>query len=151
MTSTNNSFWINALIQLAYELPVYLVYVVFFIIALVRWQRHPRASLLTVVGLVTLGLSAVILTFINAMIVDWVVAGGHSFQEVAAYLTTTGVARTAFVMAGLILILTAVFVSRSQPTRLARYDDPYAPLPEELTRHEASPVANSAYRKGPNP
>jgi hypothetical protein len=148
MTTTSNAFWLNAFVQMSFMLPIYVVYVVFFIIALVRWRRHPRASLLAVVGIAILGLNSVIQIMVSAMILHLTIQAGGSIQEATGYLTAVRVAITVFYVAGMILILTAVFVSRTQPGRLVRYDDPYAPLPEELTRPQAKPPDDTGFRRG---
>jgi hypothetical protein len=114
----------------------------FIIVAVVRWRRHPRVSRLTVLGLVTLGVNPV-----AQFSVFWVLQSvwGYQFEDVFPILK---IVHGIFYLVGMALILSAIFVSRSQRLRLARYDDPHLPLPEELTRPAPSPGSETAFREG---
>lgn len=53
------------------RLPLILVWVVMGILAVVRWERHPRKSLLTLLAVVILFLQAVVGTFLNVRLPLW--------------------------------------------------------------------------------
>jgi hypothetical protein len=136
---------------LAYQAPFLVVYIVFFVISVVRWRRHPRASLLAVVGLAMLTLSSISEIILSTTIFQWAVQGELSWNDATDYFTAVRMGYYVFQMVGMILILTAVFASRAQPRNFVRYDDPYAVLPVELTRPAPKPPDDTTFRKGNPP
>src|SRR5579862_3043713 len=126
--------------QLLLESPLYIVYLVGFIFALVRWRRHPRASLLTLIGVLIAGFTSLFFAVVYGVLPEMDI----DFE----YFSVFGMARNLIDAVALAFIVAAVFVSRRQPPLLARYDDPDYPLPEELTRPGAKPANDAAYRQG---
>jgi hypothetical protein len=52
--------------QFAVQVPLYVVWVIGIVLAVVRWRRHPRVSLLLLVALVALLLTSLGLTLLRA-------------------------------------------------------------------------------------
>jgi hypothetical protein len=125
------------LFSLVYEIPAFTTFVVFFIIALVRWRYHPRVSRLAVLGLLILGITPVVQIAYNAVIWEYFVEGSGDSLQWVDFLETGLTLFSLFYVVGMALILTAVFISRSQPYQPRPYDDPDYPLPEELTKLNA--------------
>jgi len=67
------------------RLPLILVWLVMGILAVVRWDRHPRKSLLTLLAVVILFLQAVVGTFLNIRLSLLMSTSGAS--RIALWLT----------------------------------------------------------------
>ena len=102
-----------ALGSLAAQLPVLLVWVAGAALALAHWRRHPRVSLLTLVGLGILMTNALVGTFLSVWLPmtarqEW----GMSIQRMGYVLATVGFARSLIGAAGWSLVLAAIFTGR---------------------------------------
>jgi len=101
------------------QLPQYLVWAVGAVVALARWQRHPRASLLVLIGLALLladSLAGAGLTAASNALITWRAMRGN----LGAFRGVVQACRAVFSMvaaAGFGLLLAAVFVERApQPS-----------------------------------
>jgi hypothetical protein len=117
--------------QLAAAGPMLVIYYIFFILALYRWRRHPRASLLTVVGTAILGVTDIGWHLYRWLFLVWLSTSWAKYWEISNDFGVGGFIAFVFDLIGMCLILSAVFVDRGMPAKLSRFDDPYAPLPEE--------------------
>jgi len=144
-----NPLTINAeLKNLAVQSPLLIVYLVGFILALVRWRHHPRASLLTVIGSLTAIVIYVFFSVASPLFADWIISTSSTRSDIETYFTALAIGRILLHAVGMSLILAAVFVSRPQSHRFQRLDDPNYPLPDELTRPGANPVDDTVYQRG---
>jgi hypothetical protein len=89
--------------------PVYLIWLVGGIVALVRWHRHPRVSLIMLIA-TALFISGMLL---NAVSFRWAVnrmnAGGWSTEEFRFAMLALSVVHSLFNAAAYTLLLIAVF------------------------------------------
>jgi hypothetical protein len=69
------------------RLPLVLVWLVMGILAVVRWDRHPRKSLLTLLAVVILFLQAVVGTFLNVRLPLLMSDGAVGTSRIALWLT----------------------------------------------------------------
>ncbi len=112
----------SLLANLFSQLPYYLVLLAGALVAVARWRRHPRASLLVVAGAVVLGLSSLASTSISwalpALAASRVLRFGYS-----RLANALGVCRSVLsVMAaiGYGLLLAAVFADRASEPEAAQ-------------------------------
>jgi len=97
------------------RLPFFLVYIVGIVLALTTWQRHPRASLLSVIAFVLLFLA-------NALAVGstWYLIFMRSGMGVGLWLSAANIVITTIIVVAWGLILFALFARRPwQPDRSA--------------------------------
>jgi predicted exporter len=127
----------HAIFWLAMQLPMLIVCYVGLIVAVGRWKRHPTTSLLTVLGVGILILNAVI----------WIAIPDVSQDLFVVFM----VGRHAALAVGVALILAAALKKRQQRPSLARYEDVFYPVPEELTRPTVDSGPDNAFRKENNP
>ncbi len=97
------------------QLPVYLVWLVGAIVAVVRWRRHPRVSLLAVAGLAVLFLSSLVSTAANSMLPMMVASGAlrGSFSRMATVLAVCSIVFAVIAAVGYGLLLAALFSGRA--------------------------------------
>ncbi len=107
--------FVNVLIQLLTQLPVYAVMLVGAIVAVVRWQRHPQVSLLAVIGLAVLFVDSLAGRVLNAALPMMVVSramGGNS-TRVGSMFGVCNIVSAVVGAVGYGLLLAAVFKGRA--------------------------------------
>lgn len=94
------------------QLPLYIVWIVGIVIALVRWSRHPKVSLLLLIGLLVLLVqslaSGLLLPWLQIAMMDRGMGGSRIGMLIGVISVVTALIRTA--AWGLILV--AVFSGR---------------------------------------
>jgi predicted neutral ceramidase superfamily lipid hydrolase len=90
--------------------PLILVVLGGIIFAVVRWKRHPRVSLLTILGLAFFLMETTLFTFLTYAIVRWFL-GGQVFSTVLYVVDDIAYA------AVIILLVAAAFTGRSRPVK----------------------------------
>jgi hypothetical protein len=86
-----------------------------------------------------------------AWVSDMAWADGRTVDQSSKYALVGGIVATAFHVLGLVVVLSTIFVDRSQPLNLGQLNDPYSPLREVLTRPESGQISDTAFRKGNTP
>lgn len=115
--SSNNSFLVNLLSQLAYSSPFLLAFGVGLILALVRWNNHPRVSGIASAGFVVLILNSVIMTSLRAVMFQQMTTGAWSQTQFSRATMLLGAGQSMVSLAGYSLLVAAIFVGRSVPRR----------------------------------
>ena len=94
------------------QLPMLILWIVGIILALKNWTDYPRVSLLALIGFITLILQAIIFSFINVMLPQFLSQKGSSGSEIGLYFSIFGVVRSVFGALSWGLIVAAIFTQR---------------------------------------
>ena len=128
--STRNEF-LRYLIGYGTYLPVVVIWIVGVIVSLTRWKRHPKISMLALIGL----LGFLVMFLLNMIVNIWAsqtfYKSGDSWtpDQVETFYTVKGII-TSLIDAGLwALVVSAIFARRGEPSRLpqANYGQPAPP------------------------
>ena len=117
-TSIIPSILVNLLIQT----PVFLVWGVGLVVAFLRWQRHPRVSLLLVIAIIGLGLDAIIGTTLTTWLPMAYMQSGWDIEQLGWVLGSFGILRTLLGAVFWGLILVAVFSARQGASPASVYE-----------------------------
>lgn len=98
--------------SLLVRLPILLIWLVGVIIAIVRWQRHPRTSLMLVLGLAILTLASLIGVFWEAWLPQGAARIGVS--RIGALASVYGIVQALISAVGWVLVIIAVFSKRPE-------------------------------------
>jgi hypothetical protein len=105
--------FLQFLISLATQLPLFLVYLVGFILALFWFKQCPKASVFAILGIGFLLLNSVVMTAVQIWLpLFWRDNGGSSADLQGIFRLTT-VLRSLIGAAGTLLLIFAVFSGRS--------------------------------------
>ena len=99
----------NALSNFLIETPVFLVWLAGLVVAVTRWQRHPRVSLLTLIAIITLLLNTWIGTILNVQIPTMLSQWGWSVGEMGTFFMIKGFIQAVVAAVGYGLLLFALF------------------------------------------
>ncbi|HBI41562.1 MAG TPA: hypothetical protein DDY78_01735 [Planctomycetales bacterium] len=91
----------------AARIPLFIVYIVGFVLALTTWRRHPRASLLSLIAFVLF-----FLAYLLAAGLNWYVLSMHSGMAAGLWLTAGNFVFTVIIVVAWGLILFALFARR---------------------------------------
>src|SRR5262249_12834720 len=115
--------------------PVLVVDLVGVILALVRWRRHPRVSLLTLLAIglfVSVGVGG---SFVFAWLPDHLKQRGWTFEEIIVLYPVMNLIGSALGAVAYGLLLGAIFAGRSSKNRFQKPStgagDPASPIPME--------------------
>ncbi|NOK59037.1 MAG: hypothetical protein GFH27_549349n32 [Chloroflexi bacterium AL-W] len=110
------------LFNLLTQTPLFLVWGVGLVVAFLRWQRHPRVSLLLVIALIGLGLDAIIGTSLSIWLPIAHMQSGWNVEQLGWMMGSVSVLRVLFgsVLWGLILV--AVFSGRQVQPNVSVYE-----------------------------
>ncbi|MCB0214298.1 MAG: hypothetical protein KDJ52_33475 [Anaerolineae bacterium] len=112
---------IATLTSFASQLPVILVWLAGFIMAIVFWRRHPRVSLLTVIAMVGFFINTLVGTYISLWL-PRMQPQGWSMEQIGMAFAVSGFIR-AFISAILWgLLLVAVFGWRGKSPDVSQED-----------------------------
>jgi hypothetical protein len=112
--------------QLVCQSPVFLVYLVAFVLALVYLRKAPLASTLTLVGVVVLVASGLAVGVIQMLLIQSHRGGSQGAVNLGQMVTLVSMVGCGFHAIGLALLVAAVFVGRRPPVaKPARSDDPF--------------------------
>lgn len=108
------SWFLAFLAQMMYQAPIFIVEIVGLILALVRWQRHPRASLFFVISL---GIFLVLNT-VGTLFLFWLPdrlrdGTGTPTSQMFLWIPILHVGRNLIGAVGWALVTVAVFSDRS--------------------------------------
>ena len=97
------------LVTLLPQIPVFLVWLVALILALVFWKRHPTVSLLVFIALVTFGVRALVDTYLVSWLPLQASQMGWSAQQIATFYGIKAIVDGLCSALGWALIVVAVF------------------------------------------
>ena len=95
------------------QLPSLLILLVCFTIAIVRWKRHPKASLIAALGLAAIFFQGLFYT-IAYFVINRLVVGSGGYQEHLGLYNRLALLSNFLFAIGLGTLLTAVFIGRRQ-------------------------------------
>src|SRR5690242_8194594 len=96
----------------AVQLPLLAVYLVGLGVALARWRRHPRVSLVAAAGLLVLLAAAASEPMVTLWLPRALIHQGRDIAEVGSVMRKAESARYAVAAVGMVLLLMAVFAGR---------------------------------------
>jgi hypothetical protein len=105
-------------------LPLYLLWMLGIILAMIRWQRHPTVSIQAALAFVILIVNSMASTVAYAWLPGYLQKGNYSAEQVGYVLTA---ARVFFNLVGAVawvLILVAIFAERNRPERVTDMHGP---------------------------
>ena len=97
--------------------PIFLVWIVGIVLALVRRQRHRPVSFVTLVAIALLFVEALIGTYTSIQLPMLMVQNGWSASEIGIFLTVKGFVQALVAAAGFGLLLMAIFGWRNLNTQ----------------------------------
>jgi hypothetical protein len=106
------------LIGLLVDLPSLLTALVCILIAAIRWKRHPKISLLTILSLLWLTLQSLVFEAIFFFVPQWMMDQGRG-TSLETFYTLTGLSYNIMSALALALLLLAVFGQRTPAQRTA--------------------------------
>jgi hypothetical protein len=124
------------------RLPLCTVCLIGFILALVRWQRHPITSLLTVLGTGILAFNSLVWWIVPDRLV--------TTDNVTEIFVIHGFARHFLTAAGVALLVAAVFSPQSRRPIVTRDDQLSYQAPDGRTPPSSNRAPDGAFRKGDN-
>jgi len=101
--------------DLAFQIPLLVVFVIGFVMVLSNYRRYPRPSLLALLGLIALLFNSLIMALVSRSIIQNQAAQGWSAAQVGYYLSSLGFVRYAMSAIGIGLLLFAVYSARYSP------------------------------------
>lgn len=115
--SSDNSPLLLVLPQLALQLPTLIVWVVAAVFALLRWERHPRASLYLLIAVGIFFVERLVGTWISMIMPLRLRERGLSHADMGIWFATWGVARSLVDAGGWTLMVLALFGVRQAEAR----------------------------------
>lgn len=94
------------------QLPVFLALLAGIILALVRWRKHPRISLLALLGFGTLLLLSLVFTGLAAWLPGWLIQRGLAAARLGRYIAVLNGLRSLLAAVGWVFLIAAVFSGR---------------------------------------
>jgi hypothetical protein len=101
------------LTSLAWSIPFYVIYLVAAVIAIVRWSRHPSASLLVLLAVIMLTLTALFGDTAFTLALHAREDAGWTNEQLGSVMAALRLVRNLFTALGLALLVSAVFTGRS--------------------------------------
>ncbi len=101
--------FLPTLTSLLIQLPLFLVWLVAWILALVFWRRHPKVSLLTVRALTGFLILSVVSTYLNLWLPLDLRDRGMSVSQIGVFLSVKGIVITLIETGLWTLIVIALF------------------------------------------
>jgi len=105
--------FLQFLISLATQLPLFIVYAVCFTLALLWFQQCPKASVFAILGIGVLLLNSVVMTAVQIWLPQFWLDSGGSNADLQGIFRVTSVLRSLIGAAGSLLLIFAVFSGRS--------------------------------------
>lgn len=102
------------LVLLATQAPLYVMWLIGVVLALVRWQNHPRVSLLMMIGLGVAGATPIVGAALGMWFQLAIDAGRMPALYVGTFLAAFNSVRSLLNAAAIGLLLAAAFVERPQ-------------------------------------
>lgn len=107
---------LTALTNLAVDIPLFIVWLVGIIIAIVRWKKSPRTSLFTILGLLIIAFVRVILSTFAAFFPMIAYNNGMLTDSIGTTFTIVNIIGILIETGGWVLLLLAIFGSKTKKT-----------------------------------
>lgn len=121
-----------ALSPLAIQIPLLLVWLFGCILAVVRWSRHPRVSMLTLVAILGLATLTLIGTATSVAVPMMMYDQGWTASQMSMILMMSGFSQSLFTAVLWLLLFAAIFGWRTEPS--PEPDTPAdEPIPHSIT------------------
>ncbi len=104
----------SSLGSLLTQLPVILVWLAGFILAVTRWQRHPKSSLFLTLALIIFAGQTLFKSIIDFALPVYMIQQGGSGSQMGIVFVGLGVLRAIVAAIAWILVLLAVFSEREE-------------------------------------
>ena len=110
----NWEFLYQSLYNILYALPVILVLIAGIVLALQRWRKHPRVSMLVLIASLVSIFDSIFFPLLNGLLAGWLIRQGWRYEEVSKVLMAVYI--VASVMAAVVagFWLAAAFGDRSE-------------------------------------
>jgi hypothetical protein len=112
-SSWMGEFYFRYVIALLTQLPLFLVYLGGFAVALIGREKHPKVSLMIILAMVILLFNSWVMTGIQLWLPHYWISNANSPGELRTLMEVVGVIRNLLTATGLGLLLLAVFTGRS--------------------------------------
>jgi len=103
--------------QLAYSIPLFLVWLVGFILAIITWKKHAKASLLTMIAMVIFTINQVISTLLSFLPVYLHNMSGMKISTIGTITLIANIVLIVFATVAWILLILALFLRRKPRTQ----------------------------------
>ncbi|MCM3872180.1 MAG: hypothetical protein ND895_15970 [Pyrinomonadaceae bacterium] len=115
MESVNEDLY-RLLLDVLTQLPSLLTMLICIVVAIVRWKRHPRASLIVIIALAFLSLGSLAFAAVFVWVPRWVVSVGNPASAQSVFVVLGTIYNVLFAVAMAVLLL-AVFIQRPSSQR----------------------------------
>lgn len=112
MNQDYQDYMLMAGINLLAQLPMFILYIVGIILAIKHWSDYQKASVLALIGFVTLILQTIIFSVLNISLPQLFMKNGLSASEMGVYFSVFGLFRSVLSAASWGLVVAAVFTQR---------------------------------------
>lgn len=99
------------LLDVLTQLPSLVTMLICIVVAIVRWKRHPKASLIVIIALTLLGLGSLVFSAVFIWGARWVVSVGN-FDNSQIVFTVIGIVYNILFALAISVLLLAVFIQR---------------------------------------
>jgi hypothetical protein len=113
--STGADFFRLLVSQVGFRLPAILIYLIGMLLALIWWRRHPRVSVLALLGLGVLLLTSLGGALWSSYLPIYHRGNGRSPESIGALVSTIAMVQSVFSALGLGLLVACVFLDRPPP------------------------------------
>jgi hypothetical protein len=114
MSATDSDFTVY-LLRLASSAPVYIVWLIGIVLALMRWRKHPQVSLMIVLALGMMLVTSIIFQYLYIWLPRRLLDGDLSSMSITRVYTVLGVIHSSVSAVGFGLLLVALFRWRHPP------------------------------------
>ena len=105
----------HILMSFAVDIPLYIVFLIGIILAIVTWKRHPRVSMLVCIGIVIDCIAMTVGTGLFAWLPNYWMQSGRTTSELGNIMGIISLCRIIITAGAWGIIITAIFIDRSQP------------------------------------
>ncbi|MCX7048029.1 MAG: hypothetical protein NTX50_21400 [Candidatus Sumerlaeota bacterium] len=105
----------HILMSFAVDIPLYIVFLIGVILAVVTWKRHPRVSLLVCIGIVIDCVAMTVGTGLFVWLPNYLIQSGRTQSQLGNVLGIISLCRIFITAAAWGIIITAIFIDRSRP------------------------------------
>lgn len=104
----------QAVRELAQQLPSLITILVCIVVVITRWKRHPKVSLLALIGLALLFLHGPVFILIYAWVPSLLIKSTYTSEEISYVFLVLGVIHNSIRAIAFAPLLAAIFIRRPQ-------------------------------------
>ncbi len=131
------------------QLPVYLVYLVGLIFAIVKYGKHPKPSLFAILALIGLLVTSIGGTVLTLSVIHSQRQSGDPYSAIATQLGILGIIRSLFFAVSIGLLVAAVYTGRTSAKQRRRDDDDEEPREKRDRAPQRKEAADAAPSEQP--